>query len=86
VRIEGREFKRVRPASQHRIIYKLRELLGVEEMGGTMRLGAVDMHFAGGVAGRESLRGDHGDQPSGTGTGMNSTAITKRCSPAAGCD
>ena len=25
---------------QHRIIYKLRELLGVEEMGGTMRLGA----------------------------------------------
>jgi CTP synthase len=27
-------------ASQHRIIYKLRELLGVEEMGGTMRLGA----------------------------------------------
>jgi CTP synthase len=27
-------------SSQHRIIYKLRELLGVEEMGGTMRLGA----------------------------------------------
>jgi CTP synthase len=30
------------PASKHRIIYKLRELLGVEEMGGTMRLGAWD--------------------------------------------
>jgi CTP synthase len=30
------------PASPHRIIYKLRELLGVEEMGGTMRLGAWD--------------------------------------------
>jgi CTP synthase len=28
------------PASPYRIIYKLRELLGVEEMGGTMRLGA----------------------------------------------
>ncbi len=28
------------PATQHRVIYKLRELLGVEEMGGTMRLGA----------------------------------------------
>ena len=27
-------------SSPHRIIYKLRELLGVEEMGGTMRLGA----------------------------------------------
>jgi CTP synthase len=28
------------PATTHRIIYKLRELIGVEEMGGTMRLGA----------------------------------------------
>ena len=28
------------PAASHRVIYKLRELLGVEEMGGTMRLGA----------------------------------------------
>jgi CTP synthase len=28
------------PATDHRVIYKLRELLGVEEMGGTMRLGA----------------------------------------------
>jgi len=28
------------PSTPHRIIYKLRELLGVEEMGGTMRLGA----------------------------------------------
>ena len=28
------------PATPHRIIFKLRELTGVEEMGGTMRLGA----------------------------------------------
>ena len=28
------------PATPHRVIYKLRELTGVEEMGGTMRLGA----------------------------------------------
>jgi len=28
------------PGTPHRVIYKLRELLGVEEMGGTMRLGA----------------------------------------------
>jgi len=28
------------PQSPHRVIYKLRELLGVDEMGGTMRLGA----------------------------------------------
>ena len=30
------------PATPHRVIYKLRELTGVEEMGGTMRLGAWD--------------------------------------------
>jgi CTP synthase len=28
------------PQAPHRVIYKLRELLGVDEMGGTMRLGA----------------------------------------------
>lgn len=28
------------PSTPHRVIYKLRELLGVEDMGGTMRLGA----------------------------------------------
>jgi len=28
------------PSTPHRVIYKLRELLGVEELGGTMRLGA----------------------------------------------
>src|SRR5258708_35393338 len=28
------------PAAPHRVIYKLRELRGVEELGGTMRLGA----------------------------------------------
>jgi len=28
------------PSTPHRVIYKLRELLGVDEMGGTMRLGA----------------------------------------------
>jgi CTP synthase len=28
------------PATPHRVIFKLRELTGVEEMGGTMRLGA----------------------------------------------
>ncbi len=34
------------PATPHRIIYKLRELTGVEEMGGTMRLGAWDCVMA----------------------------------------
>ncbi|MCH8266597.1 MAG: CTP synthase [Acidobacteria bacterium] len=30
------------PATKHRVIYKLRELRGVDELGGTMRLGAWD--------------------------------------------
>jgi CTP synthase len=34
------------PATPYRIIYKLRELTGVEEMGGTMRLGAWDCVLA----------------------------------------
>jgi len=33
------------PATAHRVIYKLRELRGVEEMGGTMRLGAWACHL-----------------------------------------
>ena len=36
------------PATPHRIIYKLRELTGVEEMGGTMRLGAWACHLEAG--------------------------------------
>jgi CTP synthase len=34
------------PATPHRVIYKLRELLGVEDLGGTMRLGAWPCHLA----------------------------------------
>ena len=37
VQADSTEFE---PATPHRVIYKLRELLGVDEMGGTMRLGA----------------------------------------------
>jgi CTP synthase len=37
VKADSTEFD---PQTPHRVIYKLRELLGVDEMGGTMRLGA----------------------------------------------
>jgi CTP synthase len=37
---EGAHSTEFDPATAHRIIYKLRELRGVEELGGTMRLGA----------------------------------------------
>ncbi|TCK71748.1 CTP synthase [Acidipila rosea] len=38
--LEGANSSEFDPATPHRVIYKLRELTGVEEMGGTMRLGA----------------------------------------------
>jgi len=38
--LEGANSSEFDPSTPHRIIYKLRDLIGVEEMGGTMRLGA----------------------------------------------
>src|SRR5690349_4934840 len=40
VGLEDADSSEFDPATPHRIIYKLRELRGVEELGGTMRLGA----------------------------------------------
>jgi len=39
-RLAGADSTEFEPQPAHRVIYKLRELLGVDEMGGTMRLGA----------------------------------------------
>ncbi len=39
---------------RHRVIYKLRELKGVDELGGTMRLGAYECHLAEGSFAREA--------------------------------
>jgi len=44
------------PATQHRVIYKLRELKGIDELGGTMRLGAWPCVLAEGSFARESYR------------------------------
>ncbi|MCG6924390.1 MAG: CTP synthase [Acidobacteria bacterium] len=38
--LEGADSTEVDPDAHHKVIYKLQDLLGVEEMGGTMRLGA----------------------------------------------
>ena len=38
--LEGADSTEFDPETNHRIIYKLRDLIGVEAMGGTMRLGA----------------------------------------------
>jgi len=41
-------------ATPHRVIYKLRELKGVDELGGTMRLGAYPCHLAEGSFARRA--------------------------------
>ncbi len=42
------------PATAHRVIFKLRELKGVDELGGTMRLGAYPCRLAEGSFAREA--------------------------------
>ena len=42
------------PASPHRVIYKLRELKGVDELGGTMRLGAYVCKLAEGSIAKQA--------------------------------
>ncbi len=42
------------PATEHRVIYKLRELKGVDQMGGTMRLGAYPCQLAEGSFARRA--------------------------------
>ena len=44
--LEGADSSEFAPATPHRVIYKLRELRGVDEMGGTMRLGAWPCRLA----------------------------------------
>ena len=46
------------PATPHRVIYKLRELRGVEELGGTMRLGAWACKLETGSLAAQGLRAD----------------------------
>jgi CTP synthase len=46
--LEGANSSEFDPAAIHRIIYKLRELRGIEDLGGTMRLGAWSCQIAAG--------------------------------------
>ncbi len=50
--LEDADSTEVNPATPHRVIYKLRELKGVDELGGTMRLGAYPCHLAEGSLAR----------------------------------
>jgi CTP synthase len=51
--LEDADSSEFNPSTPHRIIYKLRELRGIDELGGTMRLGAWSCHLeAGSLAAR----------------------------------
>ena len=63
------------PATPHRVIYKLRELRGVEELGGTMRLGAWPCKIETGTLAYK-VYGQAGSA-SGTGIVTSSTASMK---------
>ena len=52
--LEGANSSEFDPATPHRVIYKLRELRGVEELGGTMRLGAWACHLESGSLAQRS--------------------------------
>jgi CTP synthase len=44
--LTGADSTEFEPNAPHRVIYKLRELKGIDELGGTMRLGAYTCHLA----------------------------------------
>ena len=52
--LAGADSTEFEAAPAHRVIYKLRELLGVEELGGTMRLGAYPCELTDGSLAREA--------------------------------
>ena len=54
VGLEGADSTEFNEETKHRVIFKLRDLLGVEEMGGTMRLGAYPTELAEGSFAREA--------------------------------
>ena len=49
--LEGADSTEVDENAPHKVIYKLRDLLGVDELGGTMRLGRYACELAPGLAG-----------------------------------
>jgi CTP synthase len=64
------------PGTPHRVIYKLRELKGIDELGGTMRLGAWPCHLKPRAASRKKLTA-RAKSASGTGTATNSIGSTR---------
>ena len=71
------------PDTPTKVIYKLRDLLGVDDLGGTMRLGSYACELAPGSLAAASLRRDR-RFTSGIATATSSTASTSGRSPSTG--
>jgi CTP synthase len=57
--LAGADSTEFNPAASHRVIFKLRELKGVDELGGTMRLGAYPCHLAEGSFAQRAYGSEH---------------------------
>ncbi|MEO8678438.1 MAG: CTP synthase [Vicinamibacterales bacterium] len=57
--LDGADSTEVDEAAPHKVIYKLRDLLGVDELGGTMRLGKYECDLAPGSLARKIYGTDH---------------------------
>ncbi len=62
--LSGADSTEITPEAEHKVIYKLQDLLGVEDLGGTMRLGAYPCRLTPGsraaaVYGAEEIRERH---------------------------
>ena len=55
--LEGAHSTEFEPSTPHRVIYKLRELTGVDQLGGTMRLGVYPCQLAEGSLARQAYGG-----------------------------
>jgi len=56
--LDGADSTEVDEAAPHRVIYKLRDLLGIEDLGGTMRLGKYDCELVPGSLARQIYGAD----------------------------
>ena len=54
--LEGADSTEVDENAPHKVIYKLRDLLGVDELGGTMRLGRYACELVPGSVAQQNLR------------------------------
>ena len=72
------------PDTPTKVIYKLRDLLGVDDLGGTMRLGSLRLRAGAGLARAARLRRD-ARFTSGIATATSSTASTSGRSPSTAC-